>query len=448
MSPASDSVRSGIGLGGDVSHSQAAASMRSLTGLHAASFFLAELTGVMGPFLNHFLRSQGWRYDTIGVTVAIAGCGVMASQTPAGALIDRIRQRRLLLAAASLAVGLSYGMLPIVPPVWWMVVPLLLVAGAAKAFFGPLLAALALALMGRARLNKTVGVNQSCNHLGNIAAALSAMFLVSWFSVSSVFYAVLVVSVLAAACVWLIRAAELDESRVTGGRIISGPGLHPRSWRELLRDRSIVILLVCATLFHLANAPVMPLVALNIKHLGGSNWLMAAVVLVAQSVMVPVSWLTGRLCDQWGRKRTFAIGFLVLPLRIFLYSLVDSPVWLVALQALDGIGAGVFGVAALAMAADLGHCKGRFNTLAGMVATAGSLGGVIGNFISGFLVQHFGFPATFQSFAAVAALAATAFVLFMPETRSAALPEPLDENASDQAAYNDAAVADVATATI
>ena len=52
---------------------------------------------------------------------------------------------------------------------------------------------------------------------------------------------------------------------------------------------------------------------------------MAAVVLVAQLVMVPVALFTGLLCDRWGRKWVFAIGFIVLPLRIFLYSLARSP---------------------------------------------------------------------------------------------------------------------------
>ena len=51
----------------------------------------------------------------------------------------------------------------------------------------------------------------------------------------------------------------------------------------------MVVLVIATALFHLANAPVMPLVALDVKSLQGSDVEMAAVVLVAQAVMIPVA---------------------------------------------------------------------------------------------------------------------------------------------------------------
>jgi hypothetical protein len=62
----------------------------------------------------------------------------------------------------------------------------------------------------------------------------------------------------------------------------------------------VVILFAATALFHLANAPVMPLVALYVKQLQGSDRQVAAVVLVAQTVTIPVALLTGGLCDRWG----------------------------------------------------------------------------------------------------------------------------------------------------
>ena len=139
-------------------------------------------------------------------------------------------------------------------------------------------------------------------------------------------------------------------------------------------------------------------------------------VLVAQAVMIPVALLTGWLCDRWGRKPVFAVGFVVLPLRIFLYSLTTNPGVLVALQALDGIGAGVYGVAVVAMCADLTRGKGRFNALSGLIATALSVGGVIGPLGRGSWSSDLGFNMAFYIFAGLAAVAASLFVFFMPET--------------------------------
>ncbi len=137
-----------------------APSLRSRVGLNAANFFLAEITGVVVPFLAVFLAGRGWRDDAIGVAVAAGGLGVFLAQTPAGVVVDRVRRRRTLLAAASLALGVCYGLLPLLPAHWSVVDPLLFLAGAAQAFFLPLLGALALALVGHAGLCRTMGQNQ------------------------------------------------------------------------------------------------------------------------------------------------------------------------------------------------------------------------------------------------------------------------------------------------
>jgi len=112
-----------------------------------------------------------------------------------------------------------------------------------------------------------------------------------------------------------------------------------------------------------------------------------------------------------------AIGFWVLPLRIASYSLTQNSHIVVALQALDGIGAGIYGVVAVAIAADLTAGKGKFNTLLGLLATAQAVGGVVGPIVSGVLVQYLGFAVTFWVFAALALLAAWVFARWVPETR-------------------------------
>jgi MFS family permease len=388
---------------------------QSRVGLNAANFFLAEITGVVVPFLATFLAGRGWRDDAVGLAVAAGGLGVFLMQTPSGVIVDRVCQRRALLAGASVALGVCYGVLPLLPPRWWLVDPLLFLAGAAQAFFAPLLAALALALVGHAGLSRMMGANQGWNHAGNLAAALVAMVLVAWSGVPSVFFAVTAVSLLAAGSVFLIRADELDEKRASGSRPAEGTSIL-----GLFRDRRVRTLFAATALFHLANAPVMPLVGLYIGRLGGSGTQVAAVVLVAQAVMIPVALATGWSCERWGRKPVFAVGFLALPLRIFFYSLTSDPWSLLALQALDGIGAGIYGVVIVSMCADLTRGKGGFNALQGLIATALSAGGVLGPALAGLLVQHLGFAAAFHAFAGVAAVAALVFLALMPETRPCA----------------------------
>jgi MFS family permease len=409
-------------------------STRSRWGLNAANFFLAEMVGVVMPFLGKFLAGRGWGDGQIQLAATVAGLGVFLMQTPAGFLIDRVQRLsergylarlgakkragrprsdiRALLAAASMVVGVCIGLLPLLPADWVCVGTLLFAAGLAQAFLGPLLGALALGLAGRARLPRLMGTTQGWNHAGNIAAAAVALALVAWLPVSSVFYAVAVVSALAAGSVFAIRRDELHERPAAKDT----PQQQIRL-RDLFGDRRVLVLFAATALFHLANAPVMPLVGLYVTRLGGTGAQVACVVLVAQAVMVPVAALAGLGCQHWGRKPVFAIGFLALPIRIFLYSLTREPWVLVALQALDGIGAGIYGVAVVAVCADLAGGTGRFNVLQGAIATAQAAGGVLGPLAASFLVSRLSFAAAFDAFALVAALAAAVFVFLMPETR-------------------------------
>ena len=240
-----------------------------------------------------------------------------------------------------------------------------------------------------------------------------------------VFYSVAVVSALAAASVFLIREREIDEARASGAI----QGGKAAGVRQLLADPRVRILLAATALFHLANAPVMPFLGAYIQKLGGSHVQVAAVVLVAQTIMIPVALAAGLLCDRWGRKRVFAIGFVALPIRIFLYSLTQDPWMLVVLQTLDGIGAGIYGVVIVAMCADLTKRQGGFNALAGMIATALAIGGVIGPLAAGFLAQHLGYNGFFYVFAAIAAVAAALFLGLMPETGG----EPINESSQPRA---------------
>ncbi len=393
------------------------APLQSRIGLNAANFFQAEAVGVVLPVLNTFLKEAHWNYSQIGVATAIAGLGTLLFQTPAGILVDRIKSRRALFFFASIAVGVCFGLVPFVPSLW--IDPLLFLSGVAQSLFIPVLGALALGLVGYRALNRTLGENQCWNHAGNIVSALLAFVAVKHFGSASIFYAVALASLVGAFSVFVISARDLNED------LASGDGTKEKSkWSELLRDRSVLFLLAAVTLFHLANAPVLPVTALYIKKLGGPDELTTFTVLSAQIVMVPVAWAAGRLCDSWGRKAVMAVAFWVLPARILSYTLAHNPHMVVFLQALDGIGAGIYGVAIVAFAAALTRGTGKFNSLLGLFATAQAVGGVVGPILSGLALQHFGFALTFTGFATLALLAALLFQSMVPGTsRETATPD-------------------------
>ena len=128
------------------------------------------------------------------------------------------------------------------------------------------------------------------------------------------------------------------------------------------------------------------------------------------------SW-AGAKAGVWGRKPLLLIAFTVLPVRGLLYTLADNVTALLAIQILDGVGAGIFGVVSVLVIADLTEGSGRFNLALGAVTTAVGIGASLSQAIAGGLVQHFGYRSGFLFLAAVASPALAILYFYMPETR-------------------------------
>ncbi len=56
---------------------------------------MADLQAGMGPFLGVFLLARGWQSGSIGTVMTIGCIAGMIVTTPAGALIDSTRHKRL-----------------------------------------------------------------------------------------------------------------------------------------------------------------------------------------------------------------------------------------------------------------------------------------------------------------------------------------------------------------
>ena len=111
------------------------------------------------------------------------------------------------------------------------------------------------------------------------------------------------------------------------------------------------------------------------------------------------------------------VAFGNLPVRAVLYTLTHHTVALVAIQILDGVAAGIFGVVSVLVIADLTKGTGRFNLTLGAISTAVGIGASLSQVIAGSIVHHFGSSAGFLFLAAVASAAFAILFFLMPETR-------------------------------
>jgi len=418
----------------------------SIAPLRALNFTLADVQNGMGPYMALFLQSAvHWNPARIGIALAIGNIAQVLTQTPVGALVDYLRAKRALLAVGIIMIAIACTAIPLHPTFPVVGVSQALI-GAAGAIFPPTLAAIALGMVGRKRLDAVLGGNQAWNAAGNVAAALGLGAVGLLLGLHWMFATIVVLAAASLLILTRIDPDDIDYEMARGGDgrdncaaadADAGPvqafkGLLP-VFRDLIHQRAVAIFLICAVIFHFANAAMVPLVTeMLAKDQGVRKAIMytSGYMVASQAVFVVVAAFAGKLAGKVGRKPLFLFAFAALCVRGVLYSVCKTPAALIAVQCMDGLGAGVFGVVGTLIIADLTKGTGRFNAAQGAVAAAVGIGALLSNSVAGFLAHHVGNTPTFLTLAAIAATGFLLFAFKMPETLERDAPED-DEARAD-----------------
>jgi MFS family permease len=401
-------------------------STRALRGLDALNFTLADVRDGLGPYLAIYLIAvrgpdQGWNEATTGLVMTIAGIAGLIAQTPAGALIDRTNNKRAIVIAAAVAVTLSCLALPFISN-FYAVAATQSIAGIAGAIFPPALAGITLGVVGPKMFSKRIGRNEGFNHAGNAVSAALAGGLAWYFGPIVVFWLMAVLAALSVGAMLMVPADAIDDDLARGlDRAEDDPNHDPHAsgLKVLLANRALLLFAVLCALFHLANAAMLTSVGQLLTHLSGkenATSLVAICIVAAQCVMVPMAIMVGAKADTFGRKPIFLAAFGVLALRGALYTLSDNAYYLVAVQCLDGVGAGIYGALFPIVVADLTRGTGRFNVAQGAVATAQGLGASLSATLAGLVIVSAGYSAAFLVLAAIAGVGFVLYLTLMPET--------------------------------
>ena len=392
----------------------------SLRALDWLNFFLADVQTGVGPFLAIYLAAYAWNEERIGLVLSVGGIAGILAQTPAGALVDQVHHKRTIVAVGvgSLALG---ALLIAFLPNFWAVLSAEALIGATSSIFIPAICAISLGIVGHRMFDARQGRNQSFNSAGNVVAAVSMGILGYFVSNRSIFFFVVLCTLPTLFALSKIRSDEIDYERARGARKSADDGKIAAA-AAVLKDRPLITFLICAVMFHFANAAMLPLLGemLAKGHGRSSMMFMSACVVTTQFTITMIAAWSGRRAGSWGRKPLLMIAFGVLPIRAVLYTLTSNTVLLVAIQILDGVGAGIFGVVSVLAIADLTQGSGRFNVTLGAIATAGGIGAALSQAVAGAIVHHFSFNTGFLFLAAIAAAAFGILYFFMPETREKA----------------------------
>lgn len=390
-------------------------SARSERGLDWLNFFIADVETAFGPFVSVYLAQNGWAQGTIGSVLTVNSAIALATQTPAGALVDWTTRKRVVIAACLALIAGGSLLISFFPSY----LPVLLgesMHGITGGAVRTAVAAIGLGLVGHRAYHTRVGRNHRYDSFGNAATAAGMGAIGHFVSPGAPFLAAAGLCIPAFLALWLIDGNEIDYGRARGSEGRKQPG-HAR-WHELARNRPLLIFCGCLFLFQFANASMLPLagerLAANYKF--ESEVVVAALVIVPQLVSAALAAWIARKADEWGRKWLLLAAFVALLARTILFGLPFGPWFLVAVQVLGGLTAAVIGILVPLIVADLTRGTGRYNFTLGAVGMISGIGATISTTAIGYLAQILGFTAGFGALAIVAVLGLGAVWWFMPET--------------------------------
>ena len=383
---------------------------RSLIFLSLLCFALADVRGGFGPFLGVFLQGKGWNPDEIGYVMTVGGLAGMLCATPSGALADRMLKKRLLLGLATVGIVLACGLVLLssdISMVWTSKI----VQGALAAVIPPTLTSITLGLVGQNGLPLRLGKNEAWNHFGKCSTAFGAGIVGYYCGMPGVFAVMALMGVLAVVCLGYINPRQIDHAVARG--LEQQQGCVPPSFAVLLSDRALFAVAGILFFFHLGNAAMLPLLGQSAvaRFRVSPEVYTASTVFIAETTMIVTSLWSARIALTRGYGVLFWVALVALPIRGMIACFYDSPWSLVPVQILDGLGAGLMGVATTGIVARLLKGTGHINMGLGFVLTSKGIGAALSSSYAGLFARHINYNAAFFMLALAPCLALVLFAI-------------------------------------
>lgn len=398
------------------------ADAQGLRPLEWLNFFVADVQTGLGPFLAAWLATAGWNPERVGLAMTLGGIVTVAVQTPAGAVVDRSRHKRSIVALGVGALVAGAVLLLVSTRSTWVYGAQVLIGGAGP-FLAPTIAAITLGMVGARRFGRQFGRNQSFNAAGNVLAALLVAAVSRLYGIRAIFLVPALLAIPTWGALAAIPARRIHYAQARGAERESRTGANAEPVQvsavsAVLADRVLLAFLLCAGLFHLANAAMLPQLGemLAQHRTRSAAAFMSACIIVTQVVITLTAPWIAKQAERLGRRPLLLVGFGVLPIRGVLYTVVAGTFPLVAVQLLDGVANAIFGVVSIMLVADRTRGTGRFNLIQGALATVVGIGAALSTTLGGTLIQHFSYKASFLGLAGVAMLAVVLLWFAVPET--------------------------------
>ena len=384
---------------------------RSLVALSALNFFLADARDGLGPFLDGFLATNGWSPFTLGIIATLGGILGMIATPLFGALVDASPYKRTLIAVPVILVTAA--------ALWTLNSPgnAAVFGGQAAtavvgAVIGPALIGLTLGLVGEAAFPQQVSRNEFWNHAGNVVSLAGVYAATSLFGLSGVIGLMIITAVAALIAICAIDPTKIDHRVARGlGHDDGKPG--PSGYSVLVSTPGLILLAVILMVFHFGNAPISRLISQDFSIQLGTPFRTTAITTgVSQLAMIVMAVAAPWLIRRFGLATVFIIALAALPIRGAIAGSFSDFAVIFPVQILDGIGAGLIGIATPIAAERILAGSGRFNVGLAALMTVQGIGASTSNVVAGWLTTQGGYALAYWVHGGVAIIALGLFLLW------------------------------------
>ena len=406
------------------------------------NFFVADVRDGLGPFLGVFLRQNGFGEFDIGLIGTISSLIALVLGVPCGILVDKTTHKKELIGFF-VALIIVFCSLNYFFPSFIFTLIAQGLSALSGVFLAPAFAALTLGIVGVKDYPLQCAKNEGYKHAGTMfGAGLSFVFALH-FGIASIFIITAILGAFSLIVLTLIQKSSIDDFTARG-EFHAEKGvqnLAKTSIWALFADKRVLFLGAVMFCFHLSNAAMLPLLSQRAQTLGvdSSGAYAAATIFIAQGTMIVVAYLCARLM----RKNLSNLGenspnatkpnslqtnsranaeftmyfwlffacFFALIIRGGVAANFTQTGAMIAVQILDGVGAGVSGVILPVIVAFILRGSGHINAGLAFVMTCGGLGGALSASAGGYFAEFYGYFSAYVFLGAVAGLGLVLWVL-------------------------------------
>ncbi|HWN33084.1 MAG TPA: MDR family MFS transporter, partial [Pseudonocardia sp.] len=180
---------------------------------------------------------------------------------------------------------------------------------------------------------------------------------------------------------------------------------------------TIALGMLLAALDQTIVATALPTIVADLGGGGHMSWVVTAYLLTETIATV----LAGKFGDLFGRKLVFQVSCAVFVIGSFFCGFADNMTWLIAMRAVQGIGAGGLTVTATALIADIIPLRerGRYQ---GMIGAVFGVTTVVGPLLGGLFTDHLSWRWAFYVNVPIAAVVIAIAFRTLPSVRATARP--------------------------